>query len=374
MSDDNGMRMRGFLRKEVLQILRDPSSIALALVMPCVLLFIFGYGVRLEAENVPLAIVVPSDSPTAREIAHRFAASRYFEAAYVPTIQEAEDLLRGHHVDAILHMQDDFEASLEYGAAPAQLVLYGVDSNRARLIQGYAGGVLATWVAVREARGEPAPRPGVVVQQRVWFNAAVRSTNFLVPGLMTLVMTLIGVLLTALVVAREWERGTMEAILATPLRPREFMLGKLLPYYALGMAGLALSVVVGVYLFDVPFRGSIAALVLTGSLFMLASLGLGLFLSSMLKVQFVAAQASIVSGFLPAFFLSGMLFDLHSTPWFIQAISRIVPARYFVPISHTLFLAGDVWSVIWPNAVALAVMAAILLALARSRLGLRLEK
>lgn len=368
------MRMRGFLKKEMLQIRRDPSSIALALVMPVVLLFLFGYGVSLDAENVPVAIVAPNGGTEARNLTQRFALSRYFEPIYAPTIQEGEYLLRSHAVDAIVHLQDDFESRLDRGDAPVQLILNGVDSNRARLIQGYANGVVNTWAGIRAARrGYPA-RPGVVIEQRIWFNAAVRSTNFLVPGLLTLVMTLIGVLLTALVIAREWERGTMEAILATPLRPREFLLGKLLPYYGLGMGGLALSVVLGVMLFDVPFRGSLLALILTGSLFMLASLGLGLFLSATLKVQFIAAQAGILAGFLPAFFLSGLLFDLYSTPKVIQTISYIVPARYFVSISQTLFLAGDVWSVLLPNAAALSAMAIILLALTRRRLHLRLEE
>jgi len=206
-----------------------------------------------------------------------------------------------------------------------------------------------------------------------WFNPSLRSTNFLVPGLVALVMTLTGALLTALVVAREWERGTMEAILVTPLRPTEFLIAKIVPYYLLGMGGMVLAVGLGVLLFDVPLRGSFLALFVMSSLFLLASLGLGLAISSTVRVQFVAAQVSILSGFLPAFFLSGLLFDLDSTPWPIRWISHLVPARYFVSASHTLFLAGDLWSVLWPDALALALMAALLIGVARRRTGARLE-
>jgi ABC-2 type transport system permease protein len=213
----------------------------------------------------------------------------------------------------------------------------------------------------------------VTVSPRIWFNAASRSTWFLVPGLVALVMTLSGVLLSALVVAREWERGTMEAILVTPLRATEFLITKIVPYYVLGMGGMLLTVGLGVFLFGVPLRGSFLALFGVASLFLLASLGLGLAISSTVRSQFVAAQTSIVAGFLPAFFLSGLLFDLGSTPWPIQVISHIVPARYFVSASHTLFLAGDVWDVLWPDALALAVMATVLIGIAWKRTGTRLE-
>jgi ABC-2 type transport system permease protein len=196
----------------------------------------------------------------------------------------------------------------------------------------------------------------------------------MVPGLITLIMTLIGILLTALVVAREWERGTMEAMLVTPLRRVEILLGKIIPYYVLGMLGMGLSVGVGVTIFQVPFRGSIPALLLLGSLFMLASLGFGLLLSAAIRIQFVAAQVSIVAGFLPAFFLSGLLFDLESTPRFIQFISYIVPARYFVSISHTLFLAGDVWPILLPNGLVLAGMAVFFVGMAFKKITKRLEK
>lgn len=367
-------RLSGFLRKEVLQILRDPSSITLALVMPVVLILLFGYGVSLDAENIPVAVVLDDDGPAGRDLMARLSGSRYFVPRRAASLPAAERLLTHHEVEAIVRVNDDFQSRLDAtSTAPVQLVLRGVDSNRARLVSGYFDAVVATWSAEHRARGERAAVPAVVANPRVWFNPSQRSTDFLVPGLVALVMTLTGVLLTALVVAREWERGTMEAILVTPLRPAELLIAKLVPYYALGMGGMVLTVALGLLLFDVPLRGSFLALFGIGSVFLLASLGLGLAISSAVRMQFVAAQISIIAGFLPAFFLSGLLFDLGSTPWPIRWISHIVPARWFVGASHTLFLAGDVWAVLWPDLLALTVMAVLLIAVARRRTPTRLE-
>lgn len=365
----DGMRLRGFLRKETLQILRDPSSILLGIVMPVVLLFLFGYGVSLDPRNVPVALVIQDDSAPARDLAARFELSPYFTAVHVPSAQEAEALLRKGRVDAMVHLR---ESPHQPGGRPVQLIVDGIDANRARLIQGYVRGTVGTWLSVRRARGELVASPPIEFRDRIWFNPAGISTHFLVPGLLTLIMTLIGTLLTALVIAREWERGTMEALLATPLRTDELLLGKLLPYFVLGMTGMALSVGLGVALFGVPLRGSLLLLVLFASLFLLASLGLGLLISAVTRVQFVAAQASVIAGFLPAFFLSGLLFDLESTPRAIQLISYVVPARYFVTISRTLFLVGNVWSVLLPAGGVLALMAAVLLAGVRRRITGRL--
>ncbi|MEJ2656094.1 MAG: ABC transporter permease [Desulfobacterales bacterium] len=368
------MRMRGILRKEVFQILRDPSSIALAIVLPLVLLFIFGYGVTLDADNVPVAVVLDDNGPAAREVSARFDLSPYFKTVHLTSMTDATKLLSQRDVDGIVHLQNDFSEDLyKRNRAPVQVIINGIDANRARLIQGYTRGVLQKWTEVRQARGKPVALPAVKISQRVWFNEAAVSRDFLVPGLITLIMTLIGILLTALVVAREWERGTMEAILVTPIRRVDLLLGKMLPYFVLGMLGMGLSVWVGVTLFHVPFRGSIVALFILSALFMLASSGFGLLISAAVRVQFVAAQISIVAGFLPALFLSGLIFDLDSTPRFIQIVSYVVPARYFVDISHTLFMAGDIWPVLLPNALALTGMAVLFISLAFRKITKRLE-
>jgi ABC-2 type transport system permease protein len=279
-------------------------------------------------------------------------------------------------VEAIVRLRNDFSARLTGSTeeqSPVQLIINGIDANRARLIEGYVKRITGTWAAQRRARGEAASSGPVSIAHRIWFNEGAESRNFLVPGLITLIMTLIGILLTALVIAREWERGTMEAMLVTPLRRFDILLGKILPYYVLGMLGMGLSVAVGVLLFEVPFRGSLTALVVLGSLFMLASLGFGLLVSAAVRIQFVAAQISIVAGFLPAFFLSGLIFDLESTPKVIQIISHAVPAKYFVNISHTLFMAGDIWSVLLPNGLVLAGMAIVFLGLAFRKITKRLD-
>jgi ABC-2 type transport system permease protein len=369
------MRMQGILRKEMLQILRDPSSIALAIVLPIALLFIFGYGVTLDAENVPIAIVNSDAGSAARDLAARFDLSPNFEVVRLSSMSEATKMLDERRIDGIVQIQNDFSSHILDGSgkAPVQVVLNGIDANRARLIHGYVGGVVEKWTMLRQARGEAGAIPPVTISQRIWFNESADSRNFMVPGLITLIMTLIGILLTALVVAREWERGTMEALLVTPLRRIDLLLGKVLPYYLLGMIGMALSVGAAVLVFEVPFRGSISVLLFLSSLFMLASLGFGLFLSAAIRIQFVAAQFSVVAGFLPALFLSGLLFDLESTPLPIQVISHVVPARYFVAISHTLFMAGDVWPVLFPNALVLALMAFVFIGLAFRKLTKRLE-
>jgi ABC-2 type transport system permease protein len=368
------MRMRGLLRKEILQIRRDPSSILLALVLPVFLIFIFGYGLSLNPTLVPVAIVSDDHSEDARQLTSRFDLSPYFSPVHVDSLRQAEVLLDQGQVDAIIHLRDNFSADLlQQGLGPVQEIINGIDANRARLIQGYTMGSVQKWAELRQSRGETEVGPTVVIKPRIWFNEASESRNFLVPGLIVLIMTLIGTLLTALVIAREWERGTMEAILVTPVRIGELMVGKTLPYFFLGMLGMGLAVTGGVWIFDVPLRGSLVLLVLLSAVFLLASLGFGLAISAAMRSQFVAAQISVIAGFLPAFFLSGLLFDLESTPKPIQIISHIIPARYFVEISHTLFLAGNVGSVLWRAALPLALMAVLFFVVVRRKLSKRLE-
>lgn len=368
------IRVRGLLRKEFLQIGRDPSSIALAIVMPIILLFIFGYGLTLDADHIPVTITADDQSPAVRELSARFTLSPHFSVIPTANKEEAKVLLDDHRIDAIIHLPGNFTKLIEAGeSAPMQLLINGIDANRARLIRGYMQYVLGIWATTRQNRGEAVQIPPVTLVSRIWFNETAESTSFLVPGLITLIMTLTGILLTALVIAREWERGTMEAILATPVRRIEFLLGKIIPYYLLGMVGLALSIIVAILVFDVPVRGSLALLFLLSSLFMLACLGLGLLLSASIKIQFVAAQVSILIGFLPAFFLSGLIFDLESTPKVIQLLSYIVPARYFITISHTLFMAGNIRQILLPNGLILAGMAFFFILVAYKKTSKRLE-
>jgi ABC-2 type transport system permease protein len=368
------MRLRGMVRKELRQIVRDPSSIAIAFVLPLILLFIFGYGVSLDASHVPLALVVETPSAQTAAFIGVFERSDYFTPRRFTSVQEAEAALRRGRVDGIIWLRGNFAADLLNGdPAAIGVFINGVDANTGRIVTGYVQGAWRRWLGhLAAAQGRQLPVP-VTIAQRVWFNPALRSRNFLVPGLIAIIMTLIGALLTALVVAREWERGTMEALLATPIRVGEILLGKIVPYFLLGMGGLLLSVAMTIWLFDVPLRGSLVMLMGVSALFLLAALGMGLLISTLARNQFVAGQAAIIVTFLPAFMLSGFIFDIDSMPLIIQAITHLIAARYYVAILQTVFAAGDVWSVIWPNALALAVMAAVFLLLVRRHSSKQLD-
>jgi ABC-2 type transport system permease protein len=374
MMREVAMRFGGLLRKESLQILRDPSSIAIAFVMPVFLLFIFGYGVSLDAMGVPLAIVVEQPNRDTQSFTAAFAESRYFVPVRFRTIQQAEAAMRNRRVDGIVWMRANFSRKLlSPGAAPIAVIVSGVDANNARLVQGYLRAVWANWLATYEReRGSRLKLP-VEVEQRVWFNPAVKSRDYLVPGLIAVIMTLTGALLTAMVVAREWERGTMEALMVTPASIHEIMLAKLVPYFVLGMGGMALSVAMALWLFGVPLQGSLWVLMGASALFLMAALGMGLLISTVTKNQFVASQVAIIATFLPAFILSGFIFDIGSMPLVVRGITHLLAARYFVTILQTVFLAGNVWPVIVPNALVLALMAAFFLGLSRRKLRKRLE-
>ncbi len=360
-------RLGALVRKETFQLFRDPSAIAIGVVMPALLIFMFGFALSLDVKNVPVAVVLEAPSPTATELAAGFALSRYFETYETTSMPRAQQLLLQQKVDGIIRIRSDFARQLNSGSGQLQLLVYGTDANRARIIEAYAQGAIGQYLARRAAEGHPSPAGGsVVVQSRLWFNEADDSHYFLVPGLIVLIMTLIGAFLTALVMAREWERGTLEALFVTPVRSGEIVVSKMIPYFALGMIGLGLCILSAKFLFDVPFRGSVLVLTGVSTLYLLVSLAIGLSISSLTKSQFVASMATMVITFLPAVFLSGFLFDLRSMPTAIRVISYALPARYYVNLLQTLFLAGNIWGVVLPNAAVLAVMAIALLAATRA--------
>jgi ABC-2 type transport system permease protein len=281
------------------------------------------------------------------------------------SMSRAEELMLARQVDGIVRIRPDFARHLSLGDAEVQILVHGTDANRARIIQGYAQGAVGQWAARRAAEGRGVSAGPVSLRDRLWFNEANESRYFLVPGLIVLIMTLIGSLLTALVMAREWERGTLEALFVTPVRADEILLGKTLPYFALGMIGLALCLLAAKFLFHVPFRGSVWVLTGVSMLYLLVALGIGLLISSAVKSQFVASQVTMLVTFLPALMLSGFLFDLRSMPAPVRLVTYALPARYYVALLQTVFLAGDIWGVILPNAAVLAGMAAVLLLLTR---------
>ncbi len=369
-----GMRLRGLIRKEFIQIVRDPSSIAIAFVLPLVLLLIFGYGVSLDAKDVPIGVVVEQATPETSSFCASFEQSPYFDPRRFSRIREAEEALRWGEIKGIVWLRGDFAEQLLSGAtAPIGVFVNGVDANTARLVQGYVQGAWSTWLLdYARSRGRPLALP-VKLDERVWFNPGLRSRDYLVPGLVAVIMTLIGALLTALVVAREWERGTMEALMVTPVTIREILLGKLVPYFILGMGGLLFSVAMAVWVFEVPLRGSLLVLLATSALFLVAALGMGLLISTLAKDQFVAALVAMLATFLPAFILSGFIFDIGSMPAPIQWLTHIIAARYYVAILQTVFLAGDVWVVVLTNVLALLFLTAIFISLVRRRTRKRLE-
>ena len=350
-------RLLGVIRKETWQILRDPSSISIAFVMPVVLLFLFGYGVSLDAKHIPVGIVIEQPDLATDSLSGSFKRSEFFRPVSFSTIQDAERAMDEREIEGIIWMRNNFSSRMLSGnEAPIGIIINGVDSNQANITRGYIEGVWQAWLShYAETQGRPLALP-IVLEQRVWFNEALSSRLFLVPGLIAIIMTLIGSLLTAMVVAREWERGTMEALMVTPLRMSEMLAGKLIPYFLLGMGGMLFSVLLAVWQFDVPLRGSFWLLTLSSALFMLVALLIGLLISIVTKNQFVAGQIAIIVTFLPAFILSGFLFDINSMPGSVQLITHLVPARYFVAILQTLFLAGDVWPVILANMGALLLM------------------
>jgi len=360
-------RVAALVVKESRQILRDPSSIALGIVMPVMLILVFGYALSLDVRNAPLAVVVEDSSPAAREIVAGFQLSPYFETRVMTSMAEAERAMRAREVDGIVRFPADFARRAARGDAQIQLVLNGVDANSARIIEGYVLGAVGQSARRRAAEGYANVIAGpVTVRSRTWFNEANDSHYFLVPGLIVLIMTLIGAFLTALVMAREWERGTLEALFVTPVKADEILLGKVIPYFVMGLVGLALCVLAARILFHVPLRGSIVVLTGVSMLYLLVALGIGLVASSATRSQFVASQIALLATFLPAMLLSGFLFDLRSMPVAVQIVTYVLPARYFVALLQTIFLAGDIWSVILPNAAVLAVMATVLMALARA--------
>jgi ABC-2 type transport system permease protein len=353
---DKARRVRALVVKETRQVMRDPSSIAIGVVLPMILILLFGYGLSLDVKNVPVAVVVEDSGPAARELIAGFQLSPYFHTQITHAMAPAEKLMLERSVDAIVRIPADFERRVNSGSAQVQVLLHG-----ARIIQGYVQGAIQAWNARQAAEGKPKAAGGSVsVQMRLWFNDANESHYFLVPGLIVLVMTLIGALLTAMVVAREWERGTLESLFVTPVRIEEILIGKTLPYFLLGMIGLALCIVAAKYLFHVPLRGTLPVLLAASTLYVMVALGIGLLISSAVKNQLVASQLAMLATFMPALMLSGFLFDLRSMPAAIRLITYVLPARYYVTLLQTIFLAGNVWSVIVPNMLVLALMTALL--------------
>lgn len=362
-------RLGALVGKEFRQIVRDPSSWLVAGVLPLIFLLLFGYGITLDAGVLNIAIINQSGGQHSVQLASDFAHSPSFRVRAVASLGEAERMLRDSTIRGIVVIRQDFDAALQRGdEAAVQLIMDGAEPNTAQFIYGYAQGVMSAW-----QNGINQSTPAFVLESRYWYNSTAKSVHFLVPGSITVIMTLIGTLLTSLVFARERERGTLEAMYATPASRLQLLLGKLIPYFCLGMGSMLLCAVCAVWLFGVPFRGSWWVLLLLSSVFLCSALGQGLLISVLMPSQLLAAEAGLFSGFLPALLLSGFVFDISSMPLPLQIFTHLIPASYFNTCLQTLFLAGDVWDVFLPSLFFMALLAAILLGLTYRKLVKRLD-
>ncbi len=343
-------RFFAYLKKEGKQIMRDPSTFLIAFVLPLLMIFIFGYGVSLDADKVPLGLLLEDTSPTARSLENAFLGTHYFNVKTSYDRTALENDLIGGTLRGVVTIPVNFSQNYLRGVpAPLQFLLDGSEPNTARFVLNYAQGVVSNWNVQQIIERKSSLVTPIIPVPRIWFNEDLNSRDVLLPGSIAIIMSIIGTLLTALVVAREWERGTMETILSTPIRIPEMLLAKLVPYFLLGLCSMAVCVFLTVTLFAVPFRGSYLILLLSTSIFLLAALGLGLLISTLARNQFVASQISIMTGFLPAFILSGFIFEINSMPWVIQVITYLLPPRYFVTLLQSNFLSGIIWELIFLN-------------------------
>ena len=356
-------RLRALVRKEFLQLGRDRSSLLLGVFLPLLLILLIGYGISLDVKNVPIAVVLEDASPAARRAVSFLDGSDYFSPYYVTSLKEGESLLRRRDAEAILVLPPDFSRQLARREARAQAILYGVNTTTAMTAQGY---LEAGFMAMAAEAAYSAPHaPGyVTTESRLWFNDTNTSTWFFIPGLIMLIMTIVGVFLTAVVMAREWERGTFESLFVTPVQAAELILAKMIPYFCVAMAGMILCLLAGRFLYELPLRGSLLLILGTSMLYLIVALGIGLTISAVTKKQFVACQIALLVSFLPSVMLSGFLFDLHSQPLVIRVISQLFPTTYYLQILKSLFLTGNHWPLLVKNSLLLAGYAVFFLGLA----------
>jgi len=368
-------RVRALCIKETRQIIRDPSSWLIAVVIPLLLLFIFGYGINLDSSRLHVGVLVEQQNGDAIDFTHTISASPFIQPTISDNRQQLTQLMQAGQIRGLVVIPPDFNQKMARpgDTAPIQIITDGSEPNTANFIQGYMEGIWQIWQQQRaENRGEVF-EPLIEVQTRYWFNPAAISRHFIIPGAITIIMTVIGAILTSLVIAREWERGTMEALLSTQITRTELLLCKLLPYYILGMLAMALCMIVTVFILDVPWRGSLLLLFVTSSLFLLSTLGMGLLISTLTRNQFNAAQVALNAAFLPAVMLSGFIFQIDSMPAIIRVVTYIIPARYFVSTLQSLFLAGNVASIMIINTLFLMAAAVVFIGLTALITKRRLE-
>lgn len=348
-------RLKALVVKEFVQIVRDPSTILISVVLPLLLLFLYGFGVSLDLNHLRLGLVLEDTSPDAMDFANSLMGSRYFDLKIARDRRELHDDLTRGKIRGIVVVPSYFSANRQRAAtvAPIQVIADGSEPNTANFVQYYVQGAYLNWLQQEQKSTRLQGLSLVNVQPRFWYNEQLESRFFLLSGSLAIIMTLIGTLLTALVVSREWERGTMEALMSTTLSRIELVAGKVIPYFVLGMVSMAICVAVSVIGYGLPLRGSWWLLAIVSALFLMCALGFGLLVSTLCKSQLLASQISITAGFLPAYILSGFLFEISSMPYWIQLLTYVIPAKYFVQCLQTLFLVGNVWDLILFNMIPL---------------------
>jgi ABC-2 type transport system permease protein len=362
----NLVRVRAIVRKEVVQILRDSRSLAIVLVMPILLLVLLGYGINLDQRNVPTCVLDRDASQQSEDLLKRFQSNRYFDITYAaPNYTLLVQAIDSGQCRLGLVIPENFSELIQAGGVVSvQGLIDATDDNAARLIFGYSQAVVAGYssavqIDFLQRSGVVAAPSALSVESRTWFNEDMASSNFIVPGVIVIVMSVVGTFLTALTIAREWERGTMEQLISTPVTALEVTIGKLVPYFVIGVIDTALCAAVAIYWFEVPFRGTVLMMFVASTLFLAVVLFIGFWISATTKSQLAASQFAMLLTFLPAFLLSGFAFPLEQTPVLIQILSYLTPARYYVGLLKEIFLKGSSFAAMSPELISLAIFAGI---------------
>lgn len=366
--------LKALIQKEFYQILRDPSSILIAFVLPLMLLIIYMYGVNLDTVRIRMGFKIDDPSQQVITLVDSFKNNKFITPFIYDNPKKMYDDLTGSKLRGLVIIPNDFSSKLDKNqTANVQLIADGSETNLANYAQNYTKTILLQWLTASSKYQNKIPPMLINTDSRYWYNQDINSHHFILPGSLCITMTLIGMLLTALVIAREWERGTMEALLTTKISKMQLVLGKYIPYFILGMISMSFNVFMCINVFQIPFRGNLLVLFIFSSLFLFAAMGQGLLISTIFKDQFTASQAALVGGFLPALMLSGLVFPINSMPMPVQWLSTIIPSKYLVSCIQSEFMVGTVPEIVIPNSIFLGVFGLILFAIVYKKTQMRLE-
>ena len=361
------------VKKELKQILRDPSSIVVAFVLPLISIVIYMFGINLDSVRVTMGIKNDDTNPEITTLVKSFGHSKYVNSIIFDNEKDIESAVIRSKIKGAVIIPNDFSTKLARGQkADLMIITDGSEVNTANYVQSYALSIANSWLSTSKYSELLLP-PSINTEVRTWYNPDLDSHYFIIPGSIAITMTLIGILLTSLVIAREWERGTMESMLSTSVKAIHIVLGKYIPYFILGMVSFGFNIFLCVVVFQIPFRGSYLILSVVSALFLFTSLGIGLCISSILKNQFLASMVAMSVGFMPALMLSGLMFPINSMPVFFQHLTRVLPPRYYVSFVESEFMAGSVAEIVIANAIYLTLLGVILFWLVYKNTSIRLE-